>query len=85
MSEPDFTVDFNREVAWTLAYDDALGRLVFVFEVGRHPKAVVLDTYPLSNNKVLEITEDNRARVNLAVERTKAFLKSCGYEVELHE
>jgi hypothetical protein len=84
-SGPEYVVAFNSEIAWSLTYDDSLGRLVFVFEAGEKPKTVSLDRTPLENNRVL-VAQDaaTRARVNLAFERTKAFLEACGYNVEVH-
>jgi len=82
---PDYVVDFNPEIAWTLTYDDSLGRLVFVFEAGDTPEAVILDRTPLENNRVLTAQDAaTRTRVNLAFARTKAFLEACGYDVEAH-
>jgi hypothetical protein len=85
MKGPDFTVDLNSEIGWTIVYEDPLGRLLFVFEPGDQPKTVSLDVCPLADNKVVTITEHNRPRIDLAVERSVAFLKSCGYEVQTHD
>ena len=80
---PEYVVAFNPEIAWTISYDDSLGRLVFVFEAGEEPKTVTLDRTPLENNRVL-VAQDaaTRRRVDLAIERTKTFLEACGYNVE---
>ena len=84
-SGPEYVVDFNPEIAWTLTYKDSLGRLLFVFEAGEKPKAVSLDRIPLENNRVVIVQDEaTRRRVSLAFERTKAFLVGCGYEVEAH-
>ena len=83
MKPDEFTVDFCRDVGWSLVYEDAAGRLRFVFEPGGPPKSMVLCSRPIATNKIVELTEENRARLNLAIERTKKFLESCGYEVEI--
>jgi hypothetical protein len=83
-SGPEYVVEFNPEIAWTLTYDDSHGRLVFVFEAGERPKAISLDPTPLENNRVVVVRDAaTRARFDLALERTKAFLVACGYEVEV--
>jgi hypothetical protein len=83
-SDPEYVVDFNPEIAWTLTYDDAFGRLIFVFEAGETPKTISLDPTPLENNHVVIAQHAaSRARLDLALERTKAFLVACGYEVEV--
>ena len=83
-SGPEYMVEFNPEIAWTLTYDDSFGRLIFVFEAGETSKTISLDSTPLENNRVV-IAQDaaTRARLDLALERTKAFLIACGYEVEV--
>ena len=74
---------FNPEIAWTLTYDDSIGRLVFVFEAGEESKTVSLDSLPLERDQVLvPQNAATRRRVNLAFERTKAYLVACGYKVE---
>ena len=84
-SHSQCVVDFNPDLAWTLTYDDALGRLIFVFECGEKPKSVRLDRSPIENHQILVVRDEAmRARVDLALERTKTFLVSCGYEVEVH-
>jgi hypothetical protein len=78
----DFEVTFNREIAWTVIYSDAQGRLMFVFEPGKGQKSIFLRTPTLLDNKVLSIQDQStRLRVGLASERTKEFLQKCGYEV----
>jgi hypothetical protein len=83
-SGPEYTVDFNPEVGWTLIYGDSFGRLVFVFEPGETAKVVSLDPTPLENDHVV-IARDaaTHARLDLALERTREFLVTCGYEVRV--
>jgi hypothetical protein len=82
-SGPEYVVDFNPEIAWTLTYDDSFGRLIFVFEARERPKVISLDPTPLENNRVVLARDAaTRARLDLALERTKAFLVACGYELE---
>ena len=81
-SGPEYVVKFNPAIAWTLTYDDPLGRLVFVFEIGETPQKINLDPTPLKNDCIV-VAQDaaTRARLDQAFERTKAFLLSCGYDV----
>ena len=83
-SDPEYVVDFNPEIAWTVTYDDSFGRLIFVFEAGKTAKTISLDPTPLENNRVVVARDAaTRARLDLALERTKAFLTACGFEVKL--
>jgi hypothetical protein len=78
----EYVVRFNRKPGRTLLYEDPLGSLLFVFDVGDAPTSIVLDRRPLENQKVLVVKDEpTRARVTLAFERVKAFLLSKRYEV----
>ena len=70
-----FAVDFSREVARVIRYQDAEGVLNFTLDSGsKGNHSIAIDppsTYAAS------------ARVELAVERTKRFLEACGFEVEM--
>jgi hypothetical protein len=84
LSGSEYVVKFNPAVAWTLAYDDSLGRLIFVFEIGDTPQNINLDPTPLENDRIVVVRDPaTRARVDLAFERTKAFLVNCGYQVNV--
>jgi len=85
-STPQYLVKFNPDVAYTLAYEDAKSRLIFVFEPGSGHKRVILHRIPLEDKRVVR-TRDERiqARLKLALERTIAYLQSCGYEVDIFE
>lgn len=81
-SGPEYVVQFNPAIAWTVSYEDSVGSLVFVFEIGDAPQKINLDPTPLENNRmVLARDAATCARVSLAFQRTKAFLVSCGYDV----
>lgn len=77
-----YTVDFNADIAWTIAYDDNLGRLTFVFEPGETPKTIELDRVPIERAKEAPADDSaSQSRRELALQRTKQFLASCGYDV----
>ncbi|HTD91981.1 MAG TPA: hypothetical protein VK663_15055 [Burkholderiales bacterium] len=81
----NYIVDFNADAAWTLTYDDACGRFIFVFERGDTSKKVSLHRVPIENNRVVQFNDDAMlACVDQAFERTKAYLVSCRYEVEAY-
>jgi hypothetical protein len=83
-SGPEYIVRFNSEIAWTITYGDSFGRLVFVFEPGETPRAISLDPIPLENNRVVRAPDAaTRSRLDLALQRTRAFLVACGYDVEV--
>ena len=78
-----YTVDFDTAAAWSLVNEDEQGRFIFVFEPGDTPKKVSLSRIPLENHRVVQVKGDKmRMRVDQAFERTRAFLVSCGYEVD---
>jgi hypothetical protein len=86
-SDMEYVVDFDSEVAWSLVYEDAKGRLFFVFEPGDHPKAISLHRTPLNSHRkeFFFQTRATRKRVAEAFERTRAYLVGCGYEVFAYE
>ena len=81
---PNYKVDFNREIAMTILYQDADGQLLFVFEFAESPKSIVLRVPPLLDNRALHDQEEAvRCRVETACERTKKYLQECGYSVSV--
>jgi hypothetical protein len=83
-SGAEYVVKFNPAIAWTLEYEDSLGSLIFVFEIGETPQTIILDPTPLENNRVVHARDTaTRARIDLAFQRTRAFLVSCGYDVNI--
>ena len=85
LSGAKYIVQFNPDIAWTLIYNDALGQLIFVFESGETPQTINLDPIPLENNRiVLARDAATHAHLDLALQRTKAFLVNCGYDVNVY-
>ncbi len=82
----EYEVRFNFEVAFTLVYEDGRGQLIFIFELGSNPKEVFLHRRPLENYQVLK-TRDSGIQVclDLAFERAKRYVESCGYKVDVFE
>ena len=81
----EFTVKFGK-VARTLDYDDPEEHILFTFDLGskfdfKNP------TGPGKNSLCLEHHAPSTSRspqYALAFERTKQYLESCGYEVEIY-
>ena len=73
----DFTVDFSREVARVINYDDSQGRIEFTVDSSDNgDKWVVLEHHPRSWPR--------GPRYDLAFKRTKQFLEACGFGVEIY-
>jgi hypothetical protein len=74
----------NPDVAFTITYDDHLGRLLFSIEVGDDPKKIFLNRLPSEGGRVIDMrNEATKARVDLAIERLKEHFRSQGLTVEL--
>jgi hypothetical protein len=81
-ANPDYTVKFNREIARTLIYEDSRGSLLFVFDAGSEPKSISLGRVPLEDKRIVALKDEaTRARITLALQRTKAYLVGIGYVV----
>lgn len=76
----DYTVKFGSRVR-TLLYEDSYGELKFTFDVdtsgGKGKNIVYLDPKPKT------IIQSEQARIDLAYERTKEYLRSCGYQIRV--
>jgi hypothetical protein len=80
-----YTVKFGK-IARTLEYDDAEGHILFTFDMGskfdfKNPNG------PGKNSLCLEHHAPSTPRSSqyaVAFERTKQYLESCGYEVEIY-
>ena len=82
-SASEYVVFFNPKAAFTIIYEDSLGKLTFVFEAPG-PKSVVLSSLPIENNQVVVVQDEpTRVRISRALERTRAFLVGKGYEVSV--
>ena len=77
-SEPpkDFTVKFGK-YARTLEYDDPQERILFTFDVGsKGNKSLCLEHHAPQMPR--------SPRYDIAFDRAKQYLESCGYEVEIY-
>ena len=76
-------MDVNPEVAFTITYDDDRGRLLFSIEFGGDPKTVFLNPTPSENGRMVDAHDEaTKDRVDLAVERVRAYFKVKGLTVE---
>jgi hypothetical protein len=68
-----FAVQFSREVARVVRYEDPKGAMEFTVDLGsKGNHSIAIDPVSVKS-----------AREKLALERTKRFLQACGFEVEL--
>ena len=73
----EFAVRFSTEVARVLECDDATGRIEFTLDAGsKGDRSICLEHHPSSWPR--------GSRYDLAFQRAKEFLESCGYEVEIY-
>jgi hypothetical protein len=73
-SSKGFSVKFGS-VARTLEYDDSHGRLLFTFDAGSGgAKSICLEHH--------SSREPRSPQYEIAFQRTKEYLESCGYQVE---
>lgn len=86
----EYKVSFSDE-AWTLLYEDMLGKFKFTFEGDydeyrskRATKTIFLDQRPIQNMKIFECrTPADRERIALILERVQQYLLSLGYQVKI--
>jgi hypothetical protein len=72
----EFTVRFGKH-ARTLNYDDPHDHFLFTFDIGsKGNKSLCLEHHAPQAPR--------RPRYGIAFERTKKYLESCGYEVEIY-
>ena len=80
-SDTDFTVRFGK-IARTLEYEDSEGRIGFGFDGSpKGQKHLVLEHGATAGDFKTVIPRG--ARYDLAFERVRQYLVSCGYEVEI--
>jgi hypothetical protein len=76
----NYTVKLGQK-ARTILYEDSYGTIKFTFDVdvSSEEKTVYLDPKPKT------IIQSEQTRIDLAYERTKEYLRSCGYQVKTTE
>jgi hypothetical protein len=78
----DYLVGVNSEAAFSVFYED--GKLIFAIEVDAQPKKVYLNPRPTENGRSVDAGDNaKKARVDLAIERVKAYFNGQGLTVEL--
>lgn len=84
VSGQNYLVGVNPEAAFSVFYQDGAGKLIFAIEVDDQPKKVYLNPRPTENGRDVDTREDaKKARVDLAIERVKAYFNGQGLTVEL--
>jgi hypothetical protein len=86
---PDFKITFGQ-IARTIVYEDANGKLVYTFDVTRADSHAAqstlhLDRRPLTeaHKLVTSASHTESERCATALIRTANFAASCGYAVEI--
>ena len=93
MNSTDYTVSFGK-IARTLLYEDSGGAIRFGFDVSPHKEAsegkwtIVLERPSSESRRVASITDGQlrvveQRRLDIAFERSKQYLVSCGYLVKI--
>jgi hypothetical protein len=85
---PEYKVDFGSE-AWTLIYEDKLGKFILTFEgdfdeyrLKGSSKKIYLGRHPAQDGKIFECqTLADQERIALILERVQQYLSSLGYQV----
>jgi hypothetical protein len=80
----EYVVRVNPDVAFTMIYEDAFGKLAFTIEVDDAPKKIYLSPRPIENGRVVDArSESAKTRIGLAVDRVKAYFEGQGLSVDL--
>ena len=73
-SPTEYSVKFGS-VAWTVEYKDSRGDIVFTLDEGSHgAKSICLEHHALQTTRP--------PHYDIAFQKTKEYLESCGYQVE---
>lgn len=84
ISGSQFRIWVNPDVAFTMLYEDADGKLLFSIEVADDPKIIYLSSQPSEGNSMADMTNPStRQRVNTALERLRKHFENQGLSVEL--
>ena len=79
-----YTITVSPDVAFTMIYEDAQGRLLFSVEVGDDPNTIFVNSWPSENERMIDASDNaTRARVDRALTRVKAYFKDKGLTVEI--
>jgi hypothetical protein len=79
-----YTVTVSPDVAFTVIYEDAQGRLLFSIEVGDDPNTIFVNSWPSQDERMIEASDDAmRTRVDRALARVKAYFEAKGLTVEV--
>jgi hypothetical protein len=74
-----YRVDFGK-IARTILYEDSKGTLCFTFDADSSTKP---QTVFLERQSNAQLNPDEQLRIDLALNRTKEYLHSCGYQVQV--
>ncbi len=77
-----FSIGFSQKVGRVIQYEDREGSLEFTVDLGSKGTHSIAIDPPVTHEEWQKDTSAGR-RIRFALERTRRFLESCGYEVEL--
>ena len=84
METRDFEVNFYPGATWTVLYKERGASLLFRFEPALDRKSPTLvDADPVADGRLAHPYWEEPKRIAVALERTREFLSSCGYNVEI--
>ena len=79
-----YTVTVSPDVAFTMIYEDAQGRLLFSVEVGDDPNTIFVNSCPSENERMIDASDDaTKARVDSALARIKAYFEAKGLTAKI--
>jgi hypothetical protein len=79
-----YKVSVSSDVAFTVTYDDARGRLLFSVEVGDDPNTMFISAWPSDDERMVDTSDEAmRARVDHALARIKAYFEAKGLTVKI--
>jgi hypothetical protein len=82
--KPEYTVQVNPDVAFSMRYQDDRGVLFFSIEVGEDPGIIFLNQHPSDGLKMIPTSEGaNKSRIALAIQRVAEYFESRGKLVKL--
>jgi hypothetical protein len=82
----EYTVRFNRKIAGTVSYADRDGVLIFVFDMLRRGRRLILHRHPFQDGQLVRLdSPEASARLDKAWHRVKLFLEMKGYDVVVVE
>jgi len=82
----EFSIRFNRKVAYSISYADSQGSLLFTFDQHGRRREITLHRYPVQDGKmVAPDTLETKIRIDRALERVTHYLEAKRFSVSSAE